>query len=72
MISPGGFFTLIFRAVREVKGQKIAQNYKKFSLLHFISQESYIILLWFMVHLCEIIIFPGIFSFFQNFDFPGC
>ena len=70
MISPGGFFIffffiLIFQAVREVKRQKIVQDYKKFCLLHCTSQESYIIWLSFVVHLCEIMIFPGIFSFFK-------
>ena len=24
-----------------------------------------------MVHMCKMI-FPGVFSYFQNFDFPGC
>ena len=75
MISPGVFFIffiLIFQAIREVKGQKIAWNDKKFCLLHFISWESYMIWLSFMVHLCEIMIFTSIFFFFQNFDFLGC
>ena len=39
-------------------------NFKRFCLLHFISRESYIIWWSFMVHLCEIIIFPGIFFHF--------
>ena len=65
------FFVLIFQAVREVKGQKIVQNYKKFCLLCFISQESYILWLSFMVHLCEIMIFPGIFFSFSKFWFSG-
>ena len=25
-----------------------------------------------MVHICKMIISPGLFSVFQNFDFPGC
>ena len=33
----------IFRAVRGLKEQKMAQDDKKFRLLHFISQEPYII-----------------------------
>ena len=36
------FKILIFWAVRGVKGQKTAQNDKKFCLSHFISQEPYI------------------------------
>ena len=43
----------------------MAQNDKKFSLLHFISQESYIIWFSFMVHLCEVTISQG--SFFHFF-----
>ena len=46
MISPGVFLmflkTLIFEVVREVKGQKMVQNVKKFCLLCFIFQEPYI------------------------------
>ena len=45
MISPGVFFfffkTLIFWVVRGIKGQKMAQNDKKFCLSCFISQEQY-------------------------------
>ena len=47
MISPGVFLiffkTLIFEVVREVKGQKMVQNVKKFCLLCSIFQEPYII-----------------------------
>ena len=54
-------------------GQKMAQNYKKFCRLLFISQEPYIIWLSFMIHLCKMMISSGVFfPFFQNFDFPGC
>ena len=35
------------------------------------SQELYIIWLLFMVHMCKMIIFLGIFSFFQNYVFLG-
>ena len=66
------FKILIFQVVRGVKGQKMVQNDKKFCLLHSISQEPYIIWLSFMVHMCKMIISPGVFSFFQNFDFSGC
>ena len=63
------FYFLVFSGV---KGQKMAQNDKKLCLLCFISQEPYIIWLWFMAHLCKMIISSRIFSFFQNFCFPGC
>ena len=62
---------LIFQVVSGVKGQKMAQNDKKFCLSHFILQEPYIIWLSFMVHLCKMMISPGLLSFFQNFDFLG-
>ena len=52
------FKILIFRAVRVVKEQKMAQNDKKVCLLHSISEEPYIIWLWFLVHMCKMIIFP--------------
>ena len=58
------FKILIFWIVIWVKGQnkwpKVTQN----SLSHFISQEPYIIWLSFMVNLCKMMIFPGLFSFF--------
>ena len=73
MISPGVFFIflkiLIFGVVSGVKGQKMAQNDKKFCLLH-ISQESYIIWLSSMLHLCEMMISPGVFfHFFKTLIF---
>ena len=47
IISPGNIFIffkiLIFLVVREVKGQKMAQNDKFFCLYHSVSQELYII-----------------------------
>ena len=66
------FQNFYFLVVSGVKGQKMAQNDKKFYLSCFISQEPYIIWLSFMVHLCKMIISSRIFSFFQNFCFPGC
>ena len=61
---------MIFQVVSEVKGQQLAQNYKKFCLLHSISQESYIIWSSFVVHKSKMIIPPGVFFLiFQNFDF---
>ena len=47
-----------------LKGQKMAQNYKKFCRLLFISQEPYIIWLSFMIHLCKMMISSGVFSHF--------
>ena len=41
------------------KGKKWPKMTKKNCLLHFISQEPYIIWSWFMVHMCKRIIFPG-------------
>ena len=72
IISPGVFFNfkiLIFWVVRGLKGQKMAQNDKKFCLSHSISQEPYIIWLWFLVHMCKMMISPANFFIFQNFDF---
>ena len=73
MIPPVDFFyfckNLIFW-VRRVKGQKMVQNDKK-NLSHSVSQELYHIWLWFLVHMCKMMIYPAIFSFFQNSDFFG-
>ena len=63
-----GFFSvfqiLIFWFVMGVKGQKTVQNNKKFCLSCFISQKLYVIWLSFMVHLCKMVISPGIFFYF--------
>ena len=40
--------------------------------IYHLSQEPYIVSLSFMVHMCKMIISPGLFFNFQNFDFPGC
>ena len=75
-ISPGVFYLFIFffgLLGGDKRAKKMAQDDKKFHLLHFISQEPYIIWLSFMVHLCKIMISPGVFFFFfQNFDSLGC
>ena len=72
---PGAFFhffkILIFWVVGGTNVQKIVQNDKTFCPSCCISQEPYIIWLPFMVHMCKMIS-PGVFSFFQNFDFLGC
>ena len=40
--------------------------------LRTISQELYIIWSLFLVYICKMMISPGVFSFFQYFDFLGC
>ena len=55
-----------------VKVQKMVQNGKKLWPSRSISQEPYTKWLSFIVHMCKMIIFPEVFSFFQNFDFSGC
>ena len=49
------FVIFIFQVVMGVKGQKMALDEKKVYQLHFISQETHIIWLLFMVHLCKMI-----------------
>ena len=72
IISPGFFyiyFKFLFLWVNiEVKGQKMSQNDKKLCLSYSISQEAYIIWLWFLVRM----IFRYFFHFFFYFDFVGC
>ena len=51
-----------------VKGQKMAQNDKNFCQSYLVSQEWYLIWLWFLVHICKIIS-PAIFSIFSKFWF---
>ena len=54
-----------------VKGLKMAQNDKRI-LSNSVSQELYFIWLWFLVHMCKMMISPAIFfQFFQNSDFWG-
>ena len=71
IIYPGGIFYFfkffIFSIVRRVKGLKIAHNDKKICLLHFISQEPYIIWSSFMVHMCKKIISLVVFYIFSKF-----
>ena len=65
------FKILILWVVRWVKGQKMAQNDKKFCLSHSKSQESYLIWLWFFVHMCKMMISSAIFFIFSKFWFFG-
>ena len=61
---------MIFWIVRWVKGQKIGQNEKlKLHLSHIVSQEQ--AHNHDFVHLCKMMISPGFFLLFQNFDFSG-
>ena len=60
------FLILIFTVVRRVKWQK---NDKKFCLSHSISQELYFVWLWFLVHLCKLMISPALFFNFSKFWF---
>ena len=66
------FRILILQVVRGggeeggVKGQKLAQSDKRLSLSNSMSQELCLIGLWFLVHLCKMMIFCAVFSFFQK------
>ena len=74
IISPVAFLNfkiLIFQIVRGLKMQKAAQNDKKFCLSCSVSQEPYIIWLWFLLHMCKMMISPVNLFIFQNFDFWG-
>ena len=66
--TPVGFFIFskfwFFGLLLGVKVQKMLQNDKKLCLLHSISQEPHIIRLWFMVHICKMIISSGVFFHF--------
>ena len=60
---------LIFWVVRGIKGQKIAQNYKKVCGAWYLrNHTSYDHHLWYIRN-CKMIISLGVFLFFQNFDF---
>ena len=54
---------------RVVKGEKMAQNDKMFCWSHSVSQELYVIWLWFLMHMCKMLMSPANFFIFQNFDF---
>ena len=66
------FLLYIFGFSRQLgreKGKKWPQMTKTFCPLHFIYQEPYIIWLSFMVHLCKMMISPGVFFNFSQFWF---
>ena len=56
---------LIFLVVSGVKGQKMALNDKNVCPSHSISHEPYLIWLWFLVHICKIIVSSNFFHFFK-------
>ena len=70
IISLGNFFIffkiLIFWVVREVNGQKMVLNGKKFYPLHTISEESYIIMT--VIYVYKMIIPSCVFSIFFFFE----
>ena len=53
------------------EGKKWSKMTKNLSIVLHISGTKHI-WLSFMVHMCKMIISPGIFLISQNFDFPGC
>ena len=73
IISPGFFFFQNFDFLDCYQGQraKSGPNWQKLGPLHFISQEPYFIWYWFMVHMCERTISPGVFYIFSKFWFSG-
>ena len=75
IISPDVFFTFskfwFFWLLGGLKKQKTVQNDKKFLPPCFMSQEPYIIWLSFMVYMCKIMIYQGVFLSFSKFWFPG-
>ena len=56
-----------FRLLGREKGKNSPKRQK--TQLCLISQESYVIWLSFMLHMCKMIISPSVFSFFQIFNF---
>ena len=61
------FEIFIFGADSAKNGPKLQKI-----LSHSVSQELYLILFWFLVHICKMMIFPSIFvSCFQISDFSG-
>ena len=64
------FKILVFWVFREGPQKNGPKLQKKIS--HCISQELYLIWLWFLVHTCKMMISPAIFfHFFQHSDFSG-
>ena len=62
---------LIFRVVRGIKGQKMAQNDNKLCRTAYLRQETYIIWFSFLLHMCKSIISPIVIFIFLKFWFSG-
>ena len=72
MISPVVFFIFSkFWFFRLLGGKGAKKGPKWQNSAHSISQEWYIIWSSFVVHKCKMMISPGVFSFFLNFDYFG-
>ena len=69
MTSPDVFLIFLKFWFSQLLGGKMAQNGKKFCLSHSVSQELYLIWLWFLLHFCKIMISPAIFFMFSKFWF---
>ena len=64
VISSTAFFFYFFKILilwvhSGLKGLKTVYNDKTFCLSHSISQEPYIIWLWFLIHMCKMMISPA-------------
>ena len=69
MTFPKKFFVFskfwFFRLLGRQEGKKkMVQNDKKLCLFHSITQEPYLIWLWFLVDRCKMMIYPGVFLYF--------
>ena len=74
IISSGVFFLFFqnfgFLSCWEGQRAKHGPKMTKNCPLHFVSKEPYILWSWFLVHMCERVISPGVFlHFFQIFNF---
>ena len=67
VIFPRIFFFIFFQNFDfwVVKAQKMALNDRQFCQSHSVSQEPYIVWLWFLVHMCKWWYLQQIFSFFK-------
>ena len=63
------FKKIFFLLVRRIKRQKMAQNYKILSVVFYISRTVHHIWLSIMIHICKMIISPGIFFIFSKILF---
>ena len=63
-------FSFFQNLVRGLNGKKMAQNDKN-CLSHSVSQEPYLIWLWFLVHMCKMVTSPDAFFIFSESWFGG-